>query len=71
MTSKEKAAAGFGTRAAAILKRVRNSIGMRVWVLAYSLEEKRQRYADRRQLLRQAATCVALSLVRLVGVRYA
>ena len=38
-----------------------------VWVLMYWLEEKRQRYADRRQLLRQAAVCLILALLRLVG----
>ena len=43
----------------------------RVWVLNYSLEESRQRYADRRQLLREACVCVALALLRLAGVRYA
>ena len=43
-------------------------IGYRIWVLSYSLEEARQRYADRRQLLRQAAACIALALLRLAGV---
>jgi hypothetical protein len=42
-----------------------------VWVLAYSLEEARQRYADRRQLLRQAGACIVLAVLRLVGVRHA
>ena len=42
----------------------------RVWVLSYSLEEARQRYADRRQLLRQAGVCLLLALLRLAGVRH-
>lgn len=42
-----------------------------VWRLSYSLEEARQRYADRRQLLRQAVACIGLAILRLVGVRYA
>ena len=42
----------------------------RVWVLNYSLEEARQRYADRRQLLREACVCVALAMLRLAGVRF-
>ena len=46
-------------------------LASRIWVLSYSLEEARQRYADRRQLLRQAAACLLLALLRLVGVRYA
>lgn len=40
----------------------------RIWVLTYSMEQARQRYADRRQLLRQAWACLALVLLRLVGV---
>lgn len=40
------------------------------WVLSYSIEEARQRFAGRRQLLRQAAACLILALLRLVGVRY-
>lgn len=46
------------------------SLNSRAWVITYSLEEARQRYADRRQLLRQAAVCLLLALVRLVGVRF-
>lgn len=40
----------------------------RIWVLTYSMEEARQRYSDRRQLLRQAWACLALVLLRLAGV---
>ena len=40
----------------------------RVWVLNYSLEEARQRCADRRQFLREACVCVVLALLRLAGV---
>lgn len=42
----------------------------RIWLYTYSLEEARQRYSDKRQLLRQAAACIALAFLRLVGVRY-
>ena len=40
------------------------------WIAAYSVEVARQRYADRRQLFRQAGACLALALLRLAGVRY-
>ena len=50
---------------------IKDRFASRVWVLAYSLEEARQRYADRRQLLRQAAACLLLALLRLAGVRCA
>lgn len=33
---------------------IKPDLSCRLWVLAYSLEEARERYADRRQLLRQA-----------------
>lgn len=39
------------------------------WINAYAVEESRQRYADRRQLVRQAGACLLLALLRLVGVR--
>ena len=41
-----------------------------IWVMAYRLEEARQHYADRRRLLRQAAACLLLALLRLVGVQH-
>jgi len=44
-----------------------NSFTNRLWAVAYSLEEARQRYADKRQLMRQAAACIALSLLRFAG----
>jgi hypothetical protein len=44
-----------------------NFLGYRIWVWTYSMEEVRQRYSDSRQLLKQAAACVALSLLRKVG----
>jgi hypothetical protein len=47
---------------------IKGRLSYRIWVLAYSLEESRQRYADRRQLLRQAAVCLLLALLRLVGM---
>ncbi len=46
-------------------------LARQVWVLNYSLEESRQRYAGRQQLIRQAAACLILALLRLAGVRYA
>lgn len=50
---------------------IKDRVSSRVWVLTYSMEEARQRYADRRQLLRQAGVCLLLCLLRLVGVRHA
>ncbi|MBL8396882.1 MAG: hypothetical protein JNL84_01890 [Candidatus Accumulibacter sp.] len=50
---------------------VRISIGIAAWKLAYSLEEERQRYADRRQLLRQAGACIGLAVLRGIGVHHA
>lgn len=45
-------------------------LGRAAWVAAYTVEEARQRYADRRQLFRQAGACILLSVLRLAGVRY-
>ncbi len=42
-------------------------VANRIWVLFYTVEEARQYYADRQQLLRQAAACIVLSLFRLAG----
>lgn len=42
-----------------------------IWILNYSLEEARQRYAGRQHFVRQAAVCLILALLRLVGARYA
>lgn len=42
----------------------------RIWLIAYFLEESRQRYAASGRLIRQAGACIALALLRLVGVRY-
>ena len=50
---------------------VKDQFTFRVWVVTYCLEESRQSYADRRQLLRQAGACLLLALLRLAGVRYA
>lgn len=69
--NKKLKAAGLRTRTASILHGKLNSIRNALWVLQYSLEEARQRYADRRQLLRQAAACIALALLRLAGVWHA
>lgn len=45
-----------------------NRYGVAVWRAAYRLEEARQVSASRGQLLRQAACCIGLALLRLVGV---
>lgn len=42
--------------------------GAAVWRAAYRLEEARQASASRGQLLRQAACCIGLALLRLAGV---
>lgn len=47
---------------------IKDRFASRIWVLTYSMEEARQRYADKRQLLRQAGACVILVLLRLAGV---
>jgi hypothetical protein len=51
--------------------KTKDKLACRIWVLTYSMEEARQRYADRRQLLPQAGVCLLLILLRLVGVRHA
>ena len=53
------------------LPEARDEITSRVWLVGYDLELARQRYADRRQLLRQAAACVGLAILRKVGARHA
>lgn len=70
MTIKDKGRNG-GDRPTPSASDVRNSIGIAAWKLAYSLEEARQDYADRRQLLRQAGACIGLAVLRLIGVRHA
>ena len=45
-------------------------LGRAAWIAAYAVEEARQRYADRRQLFRQAGACILLAALRLAGVRY-
>jgi hypothetical protein len=44
-----------------------SGVNRAIWLAAYRLEEARQRYAARRQPLRQAAACFGLALLRLVG----
>lgn len=51
--------------------KILDRVTSRAWVLSYSLEEGRQRFADKRQLLRQAGACLILAVLRLVGVNYA
>lgn len=41
----------------------------RAWVLSYTLEESRQRYAESGKVLRAACVCLALALIRFSGVR--
>ena len=55
----------------AIIPSVYRTIACRLWVMSYSMEEARQRYADKRHLLRQAGACLILALLRLVGVIHA
>ena len=45
-------------------------ISRRLWLLSYTIEEQRQQFAVSDKLMRQALACVALALLRLVGVRY-
>ena len=59
----------YSTGIFAYLRESINALENRAWVLSYKIEESRQRYADRRQLLRQAGLCVILALLRLAGVR--
>jgi hypothetical protein len=44
--------------------------GVIVWRLAYDTESARERFAARRQLLRQAVACLILAFLRLVGIRH-
>lgn len=43
----------------------RNPISIIIWRAAYALEEARQRYAGKGQLLRQSGACIALAVLRL------
>lgn len=45
-----------------------NRFSLMIWRIAYTLEDARQHHAEVRNLWRQAACCVALSLVRVLGV---
>lgn len=38
-----------------------------IWLMSYSLEERRQIHASHRNLWRQAGCCIGLSLLRLMG----
>ena len=38
-----------------------------LWNLAYTLEERRQTHASSRRLWKQAACCIGLALLRIVG----
>jgi hypothetical protein len=49
------------------LVNLKEGITSRLWLVAYRVEEGRQHYAATGQLLRQAASCLALALLRLVG----
>ena len=37
------------------------------WRITYATEEARQHYSDTRQLLKQAAACIALYFLRMVA----
>ena len=67
MTTKEKAA-GVRSRAALILRSKLNIIRNSLWVLEYALEDARQRYSVRQQLFRQAAVCLIIGALQLIGV---
>ena len=43
------------------------NLGYKIWGLAYSLEEARQRYAATGKLLREAFACIALAILLLGG----
>lgn len=45
-------------------------IARQIWLLGYRLEDVRQIAAGRGQLWRQAAACIALTFLRLAGVRH-
>ena len=45
-----------------------SKVACRVWALDYSLEMARQKYADRRQVWRQAGVCVLIGVLRFAGV---
>lgn len=45
----------------------RKAVGRRLWLLAYGIEERRQAHAASRRFWREAACCVGLALLRLVG----
>lgn len=51
-----------------LLETIKERISNRIWLASYNLEELRERYAHRRQLLRQAAAFVALALLRLASL---
>lgn len=45
------------------------TLSSRLWVLEYSIEEARQRYADRGQFRREFCMRVVLALFRIAGGR--
>jgi hypothetical protein len=44
---------------------IKSSIEQRIWVLQYELEEARQDYASSGRLLKQAAVCILLAILRI------
>ncbi len=42
-------------------------MGRRLWLMAYSLEERRQLHAGCRHHWREAACCIGLAILRLLG----
>ena len=43
------------------------TLGFHIWRLTYITEEARARYSDNRQLLKQAAACLALYFLKMAG----
>lgn len=44
---------------------IKSSIERRIWLCQYELEEARQNYASSGQLLKQAAVCILLAILRI------
>lgn len=46
------------------------TLSEKIWSLAYRFEEARQRYAASGRLVQQAAVCIVLAVLRIVGVQH-
>lgn len=51
------------------IKSLQHRASISLWRAAYTMEEARQDYAAAGHLWRQAACCIALSLLRVIGGR--